>query len=172
MIRIIPNLLTSLRIAGGLSLIFIKPLSMAFYIIYTISGLTDALDGFIARRFNASTELGKKLDSIADLLFYAVMLLKLFPTLYSLLPKSIWIAVGAVMLLRVISYTVAAVRHKQFASLHTYLNKLTGLVIFTVPYFIKTPAGSAVCVAVCAIAAIAAVEELIIHVTKKPKTVE
>ncbi len=35
-------------------------------IIYAIAGATDVLDGFIARRFNQITKLGKLLDPLAD----------------------------------------------------------------------------------------------------------
>jgi len=35
-------------------------------IVFVIAGLTDALDGFIARKFNQITTLGKILDPIAD----------------------------------------------------------------------------------------------------------
>lgn len=163
MIRMIPNILTSLRIAGSLLLIFSKPLASAFYIIYTLSGLTDVLDGFIARRFNASSELGKKLDSAADLLFYAVMLIKLFPTLFAVLPRSIWIAVGVIIILRLISYGTAAVKHRKFASLHTLPNKLTGVVMFAVPYFVGTRIFTALCITVCAVSFVAAVHELSVH---------
>ncbi len=163
MIRMIPNILTLLRIVGSLLLIFIKPLTAVFYVIYTLSGLTDVLDGFIARRFNASSEIGKKLDSAADLLFYAVMLTKLFPTLFTVLPRPIWIAVGVIFFLRLISYGTAAVKHKKFASLHTVLNKLTGVVMFAVPYFVGTRIFTALCITVCAVSFVAAAHELSVH---------
>ena len=77
----IPNLITMVRIIGSLCLLFVQPLKKPFYIIYTIAGLSDALDGFIARKTNSVSELGSKLDSIADLSFYIVMILRLFPVL-------------------------------------------------------------------------------------------
>ncbi len=163
----IPNIITCVRIFGTFSLFFIKPLSIAFFVIYTISGISDIMDGFAARKLGAVSELGTKLDSVADLFFYAVMLVKIFPTLFGTLPRMIWVAVGAIILLRVCSYTVAAVKYHRFSSLHTYLNKLTGVIIFLVPYFIKLPFGNALCIAVCIVAAIAAVEELIIHIRSK-----
>lgn len=64
----IPNLLTILRFV--LIPIFIiamgynKPIIALF--IFFIAGITDALDGYIARRFNQETTLGKILDPIAD----------------------------------------------------------------------------------------------------------
>ncbi len=164
---IIPNIITSVRILGTFSLFFIKPFSLAFFVIYTLSGISDIMDGFAARKLGAESELGTKLDSIADLFFYAVMLIKIFPTLFDILPRAIWIAVGCIILIRLCSYTVAAVKYHRFSSLHTYLNKLTGIIIFIVPYFVKLPCGPALCIAVCAVAALAAIEELIIHIKSK-----
>lgn len=42
-------------------------------IIVIISGITDAVDGFIARRFNMITDLGKALDPLADKLTQAAI---------------------------------------------------------------------------------------------------
>ncbi len=164
---IIPNIITSLRIVGGTLLIFTEPLTLAFFIIYTLSGISDALDGWIARKLGAMSRLGSVLDSIADLLFYTVMLFKIAPLLFEKLPSGVWIAVASVLLVRIATYILAAFKYHRFASLHTYLNKLTGVAMFTVPYFIKLPVGKVVCIIVCSIAAAAAVEELLIHIKSK-----
>jgi len=49
-----------------------------FSILITISLITDVLDGFIARRFNMQTELGARLDSIADFGTYIVAIVGIF----------------------------------------------------------------------------------------------
>ena len=64
--------------------------STGFYVVYTFGGLTDAVDGTVARKLKLESEFGAKLDSVADLLFYAVMLLKLLPHLIRLLPAWLW----------------------------------------------------------------------------------
>lgn len=166
-LSILPNIITSFRILGGASLIFLEPLTVAFFVIYTLSGISDVLDGYFARKFNAISKLGTTLDSIADILFYSVMLFKIAPLLFKKLPSGIWIAVGAVIIIRIASYLLAAMKYRRFASLHTYLNKLTGVTMFTVPYFIKFHVGTAICITVCTIAALASVEELIIHLKSK-----
>lgn len=58
-----------------------------FFCFYTFAGITDVLDGFIARRTNTESDKGARLDSIADLMFYTVMIIRLFPVLYKVLPK-------------------------------------------------------------------------------------
>lgn len=167
MIAILPNLITLFRICGSVSLIFIKPLTIAFFIVYTLAGISDAIDGWIARRYHVTSELGTVLDTIADFLFYAVMLVKLLPTLRNILPSKIWIAVFAIIFVRICSYLLAAIKYRRFATLHTYLNKLTGITIFIVPYFIKHSPAVAICITVCIVAGLATLEELIIHIRAK-----
>ena len=73
----IPNIVTILRILGTLALLFVPFASKQFYIIYIFCGITDVLDGFLARQLKVSSDLGSKLDSISDLVFYFVILAKL-----------------------------------------------------------------------------------------------
>ena len=81
------NLITLLRIAGTISLLFLKPLSAVFFLIYALTGLTDVLDGWIARKTKTAGDFGARLDSIADLLFYTVILIRLLPILFAQLPN-------------------------------------------------------------------------------------
>ena len=45
----------------------VNPFSIKFFIIYTYCGISDMLDGTIARKTETSTELGSILDGLADL---------------------------------------------------------------------------------------------------------
>jgi len=163
----LPNAITTLRIVGTAGLMFISPLSTAFYVVYSLTGLTDLLDGWIARKTHTTTKLGAKLDSIADLLFYLVMLLRILPVLYKLLSTDIWYFVGAIVLLRVVSYGTAAIKYRQFASLHTPLNKITGFAMFCVPYALQTTFAVPVCWIVCGLSGVSSAHELILHITGK-----
>ncbi len=77
----IPNLLSIFRIV--LIPLFVwryvtaqtKEEFYAAALIIALSGLTDLLDGLIARRFNMITELGKALDPFADKLTQGALLL-------------------------------------------------------------------------------------------------
>ena len=159
----IPNILTSMRIAGGFSLAFIKPLGTAFYCVYSLCGVTDVLDGAIARATDSRTRIGSTLDSAADLIFYAVTLVRLLPVLRGVMPWWIWRFVGVVLAVRLCSYAAAALRFGRFASLHTYLNKLTGAAVFLLPYTLGTVYAAACGVGVCTIALLSSGEELAIH---------
>ena len=75
----IPNIITLLRIAVtpfAVWLIIEGYLMWAFWV-FVAAGISDALDGFIAKRFNMETELGKYLDPIAD----KALLVSVFVTL-------------------------------------------------------------------------------------------
>ena len=81
----IPNLLTLFRIVVT-PLFFIlfyyfptKVFSLLASVLFALASLTDFLDGYIARRWNLETSLGKFLDPLADKLLVAVALIMLIP---------------------------------------------------------------------------------------------
>lgn len=167
MLIVLPNLVTGLRMIGTFLLLFTKAFSSVFYVVYSICGITDVCDGFLARRTGTTSEFGAKLDSVADLLFYTVMMIKILPALLERLPGEIWFWVGGILILRLVSYLVAAVKFRCFASIHTYLNKVTGLLVFLIPYFFGLSFFVLFSMTVCAIATIGSLEELIIHICAK-----
>jgi cardiolipin synthase len=64
----LPNIITLLRIAAtpiAVWLILEGRLMAAFWV-FVAAGLSDAVDGFIAKQFDMETELGKFLDPLAD----------------------------------------------------------------------------------------------------------
>ena len=75
------NLITILRILASVALLFCPALSPAFFAVYIFAGVTDMLDGFVARRTGTVSDLGAKLDTIADFALAAVCLCKLLPIL-------------------------------------------------------------------------------------------
>ncbi len=159
----LPNLITCLRLIGTVGLLLTHPLSESFFVVYIFTGLTDVLDGFLARLTKTTSEFGAKLDSIADLLFYGVMLIQIVPILRERLTVGVWIAIGVVLVVRAIAYVAALIRHRCFASLHTYLNKLTGLSVFLYPFALLSSIAVPVAWIVCGIAVVASAEELLIH---------
>ncbi len=162
----LPNSITALRIIGAFVLFFIEPLSAPFYTIYTLCGFTDILDGFIARRLNLTSELGAKLDSVADLIFYGAMILNILPDIFNGVSIYAWIFAAVVLLTRIISYIWAAVKYHRFSSLHTYGNKISGFVVFCIPYLIQFTNKTFVCLLACAVCALASADELTIHIKR------
>ena len=70
-------------------------------------------------------------------MFYGVLMAKLLPVLCERLPEKMWWAIGMIVLLRMCAYGVAAVKYRRFASLHTWMNKLTGAAVFAIPCMLK-----------------------------------
>ena len=132
----IANIITSLRIVGTAVLLFIAPFTKEFFIIYSLTGFTDAIDGTIARKTNTQSPFGAKLDSIADLLLYGVMLVKILPVLLGILPQYIWVIFWIIVIIRAVTYIYTAFKHHKFLSNHTVLNKISGFFAFMLPYFI------------------------------------
>lgn len=163
----IPNVITSMRIVGAICLLFTKPLSIPFFVIYTLAGISDVVDGWIARTTKCTSELGSKLDSIADLLFYSIMAIQIFPFLLRDLPIALWCVAGTVILIRIITYIYVAVKYHQFASIHTYMNKATGFVVFALPYFIACAKTVLICSVLGVVSGVATIEELLIHIRSK-----
>ncbi len=161
----LPNCITLLRMASTLVMAFLEPLSQWFFAVYTFAGLTDVLDGFAARITKTVSKFGAKLDSVADLLFYGVMLVKLLPVLGKILPWYLWAAVAVVLGLRLCAYVIAAAREKQFAAHHTILNKITGFTVFCVPYILALPCAAILCWIPCTVGGLASAEEILIQTT-------
>ena len=164
----IPNLLTVLRFFGGIALIFLPLPSKAFLIVYILCGLTDALDGFLARRLKTASPFGAKLDSIADLTFYGVSLIRMMPILRRRLPRWIWYFVALVLALRLTSYLVAAVKFHKFAAVHTIANKVTGAMVFGVGLMLGLSILTAYCIVLVCLAGYSSAEELLLHLRAEP----
>lgn len=70
----LPNLLTAGNLKCGILSIFLAfsgQLEWACYLIY-FAAILDFLDGFLARKLNQMSELGKQLDSLADMVTFGV----------------------------------------------------------------------------------------------------
>lgn len=159
--------ITSLRMVSSVILLLFPVHSTWFLAIYSFMGVTDVLDGWIARKTGTASEFGARLDSIADLLFYSVLMLRIFPHLWQILPKTIWCLVMVIVLIRLTAYGVAAVKYHRFAALHTWLNKLTGAAVFLLPYVLTVTEGTGYCWALCVLDLLASLEELMIHLLQK-----
>lgn len=68
MFKHVPNILTIIRflLIPVIILFAFQDNYIATIIVLTISGLTDILDGYIARKFNFITDFGKLMDPLAD----------------------------------------------------------------------------------------------------------
>lgn len=160
----VPNIITVCRMALSVLLLCFISNRTAFFIVFVICGVTDLLDGMIARRTKTESAAGARLDSAADLLMFGIMtacvLIWKGAELEGLLP---YLAVA--VLLRIANMAIAAFKYRSFALLHTWGNKITGASVF-ISYAVFVPADDVrVFLPVCILATLSALEETVIHLT-------
>ena len=161
----IPNILSLLRILCAMILLFVEPFGALFFTVYIFCGLSDMLDGYIARKTKSTSAAGAVLDSIGDAVLCVVMLCILLPLIR--IPTAIIVWISGIAMIRVASLAAGYYKYRKLTFLHTYLNKFTGLILFCVPLlytFVNIPIW---CILPCVIASISAVEELTISIISK-----
>lgn len=154
----LPNGITLSRMLFSLVLLFVPADSYLFILLYLLCGLSDVLDGLLARRFHCASKTGALLDSIADLLFLLIVLGKLLGSL----PLPDWLIswILLIFIIRSTSVLVGYVRFSAVAFLHTMANKAAGLMLFFYPLLYRWDASLILAGCVCAVALLAALEEL------------
>ena len=124
----IPDFLSMSRIALCLPLLLVDAMTMRFWVLYVIAGLTDMLDGFLARRWGVKSKFGARLDSLADFVFVLTVGYKFFPLLK--LPDTLWMMIGLIALIKVANAISSYMVKRRIEFLHTRANKLTGFFLF------------------------------------------
>lgn len=153
----IANILTGFRILGSIMMLFFQVFSVEFYILYLFCGLSDIVDGIIARKTNSITSFSSKFDSAADFIFAVVALIKLLPALS--IPNWLWLWILIIAAIKVFNIMWGVVFEKRIVVEHTLLNKITGLMLFILPLTLPFIELRYSAVAVCAVATFAAVQE-------------
>ena len=124
----LPNIITALRIAGSIGLLFCNTNGWMFWTLYVLCGLSDMVDGWLARRLHAESKIGSILDSIADLLFVACCAIQLLPTMS--IPSWLWIWAGIIVIIKIVNLISSLIIIKNICFPHTIPNKLTGFLLF------------------------------------------
>lgn len=163
--KYIPNIITTIRIILSLAILTTIPLSPLFFILYFTCGLSDLLDGYIARKTKSTSKLGANLDGLADFIFIAVILFSIIP----ILDLPIWslVLMGSIAIIRLISQIIGWLRYHQLAFLHTYLNKATGLGLFISPILLVILDVELTLILLLTIATLSALEDLYLNLKEK-----
>ena len=159
----IANILTGCRILGSILLLSFPIFSVAFYIIYLFCGFSDMVDGTIARKTNSTSKFGSQLDTIADLIFVLVSLYRLLPAIH--VPQWLWIWGGVIAVIKISNIIWGYVSKKYFISMHTIMNKATGLLLFLLPLTISFVESQCSAIVVCSIATFSGIQEGLYIVT-------
>jgi len=151
------NCITLCRLGCGIVLFFCPPLTVPFYIIYLIGGISDMIDGTVARITHTASALGARLDSAADIVFVLACMIKLLPVLE--IPGWLLPCMAVIIAVRAVNAVLGYRLHGKPIFLHTAANKLTGALLFLLPLtltFIDIRYSAA---AVCIAALFASVQE-------------
>ena len=153
----VANVITSCRIFFSAIIFFVPVFSPVFYGCYLAAGFTDMIDGTIARKLGTESEFGSKFDTIADMVFVVAAAYKMLPVME--IPRGIWIWIGVIALIKIINIISGFVIEKQFVSVHTAANKITGLLVFLLPLTMAVVELRYSALVVCMVATFAAIQE-------------
>jgi cardiolipin synthase len=91
-----------------------------------VSFFTDAVDGWLARKFKVTSIMGAKLDSIADDLTIAAGIIGVIVLKPEFLKQELPLII-LLLALFVVQFVLAIIRYRKISSFHTYTAKLAAL---------------------------------------------
>ena len=151
------NIITGFRVLISIALLFCPVFSLEFYILYLIAGVSDMIDGTIARRTNTVSEFGARFDTAADFVFVVVCLIKFLPVIS--IPAWLYVWIVLIALIKIINIISGYVVQKKLVAVHSVMNKMTGVLLFILPLTFPIVPLKYLAIPVCAVATIAAVQE-------------
>ena len=163
--KYVPNILSIIRLVCIIPLLLLTPFEIPFMVVYVIAGVTDMLDGPIARKFKVSSQFGAALDGGADILLVLVVLFRLIPELVISNWILIWIILAVI--LKLSSSVVGYIRHKQVIFLHTYAGKFFIFLLFLFPVFYLFATADTILIILLSFAMLVFAEDIYINATSK-----
>ena len=151
------NIITGIRIVISVALMFCPALSSTFYALYIAAGFSDMIDGAVARKTGTVSEFGSRLDTVADIVFVAVCLIKLLPVLQ--IPVWIYLWIAAIAVIKLSNIATGYIRQKKLTAVHSVMNKVTGGVLFLFPLTFTVIDMRCSAAVVCLLATAAAIQE-------------
>ena len=153
----IANIITGFRVLISIALLFCPVFSPVFYVLYLIAGLSDMIDGTIARRMNTVSEFGARFDTAADFVFVVVCLIKFLPVIS--IPAWLYVWIVLIALIKIIIIISGYVVQQKLVAVHSVMNKMTGVLLFILPLTFLIVPLKYLAIPVCAVATFAAVQE-------------
>jgi len=163
----IPNIISLLRIILSFVLLLTLDAEWLFISLVIIIGLTDIADGYIARKYNLVSKLGARLDSLADLIFFVIILWIIYLRYKWILTDNYsWLLI--IVFLKISTAVISKIKNRKLTFIHTIANKITGLLVFLSILIIPFGVADILYTVVFIVAMIAAAEELgIVIVNRK-----
>lgn len=163
--KYVPNILSISRIILCFPLIVLTPFTPWFMAIYIIAGITDMIDGPLARKTGNTSPLGANLDGGADVLFALIVLFRIMPAI--VMPPIIVILIFVVVAMKFLALFIAYIRHKELVLMHTYANKFAAFALFLFPLFYTSVNTELLLWSLIVIVSIAFLEEIMISSLSK-----
>lgn len=124
----LPDWLSFYRVVAAPILVVL--LFLDFRLLFTwlllISFLTDAVDGFLARKLKITSIRGSQLDSLGDQLTFAIGVLGLFYFEYDFMFENLWLILIAFSPY-VVQMVIALIKYGKTTAFHTYLAKISAI---------------------------------------------
>ena len=154
----IANIITGSRIVFSLPLLFVPLSSAWFYVLYLFCGLTDMIDGEVARKTGTAGNFGARLDTASDFVFAFVCCVKILPLLH--LPLWLWVWIALIALIKIFNIAVVFIRKKKLLSIHSALNKTAGFALFLLPLSLTFAEAVYSAAMICVLATVAVMQEV------------
>ena len=118
----------------AVALPFVQSSPAIFWTLYLLCGLSDILDGAVARLAGTEGRIGEKLDTLADIVFVAVWMVLFIPAIN--VGRWLWIWIGIIAFIKVVNVISGLAMKKGFVAKHTPANKATGILLFLLPMIV------------------------------------
>ena len=151
------NIITFCRVLFSILLLFFHMTTIPFYVLYLFCGLSDVLDGFVARKTHTVSALGVRLDTFADFIFVVILVVKFWLAMD--VPIWLWSWIVAIAGIKIVNVVWGAVCSKKLIVEHTLLNKFTGVLLFLLPLSLFWVDLKYSAIVVCVVATISAIQE-------------
>ena len=153
-----PNIISASRGIAGFAMLLFPVFSPWFWALYCWGGLSDMIDGPLARKLGTVSETGSMVDSLADLVFIIGSAILVLPTID--LPLWVWLWIAAIGVIKLVGITIGSCRQRKLAIPHSTTNKLSGILLFCLPFALIHFGALIPSVTVCAMAIFSLLEDI------------
>ena len=125
------------------------------------------IDGAVARKMGTVSQFGARLDTVSDFVFIFVCAVKVLPIFR--IPVWLWVWTLLIALAKILNITLVFIAKKKLISIHSVLNKATGLALFLLPLTLTFIESTYIVLAICVLATVAVAQE--VYFAKKGREV-
>ena len=118
----------------AVALPFVQSSPAIFWTLCLLCGLSDILDGAVARLTGTVSRRGERLDTLSDIVFVAVWMVLFIPAIN--VGRWLWIWMGIIAFIKVVNVISGLAMKKGFVAKHTPANKAIGILLFLLPMIV------------------------------------